>query len=140
MLPQKEFQECDMEAQSYDGTKTYYPRSTTECPNPQITKFANPAPLGLCAFALTTFVLSLINIQARDVKTPNIVVGLGIISLIHTFLIHSFCLWRSCPICCGNVGVCVRKYIRRGSLYVVRFVLDQLRINIHSFMQYCCRL
>jgi hypothetical protein len=40
-------------------------------------KFANPAPLGLSAFALTTFVLSLINIQVRDVTEPNIVVALA---------------------------------------------------------------
>lgn len=40
-------------------------------------KFANPAPLGLSAFALTTFVLSLVNAQARDVTVPNIVVGLA---------------------------------------------------------------
>lgn len=40
-------------------------------------KFANPAPLGLSAFALTTFVLSLINARARDVSTPNVVVGLA---------------------------------------------------------------
>ena len=40
-------------------------------------KFANPAPLGLSAFALTTFVLSLINIGVRDVTTPNIVVALA---------------------------------------------------------------
>ncbi|CAK9438288.1 uncharacterized protein LODBEIA_P25130 [Lodderomyces beijingensis] len=39
--------------------------------------FANPAPLGLSAFALTTFVLSLINCEARGVKIPNIVVGLA---------------------------------------------------------------
>ncbi|TKX21070.1 acetate permease A [Elsinoe australis] len=38
-------------------------------------KFANPAPLGLSAFALTTFVLSLINLQTRGVAEPNIVVG-----------------------------------------------------------------
>ncbi|KAF8466324.1 GPR1/FUN34/yaaH family-domain-containing protein [Kalaharituber pfeilii] len=38
-------------------------------------KFANPAPLGLCAFALTTFILSLINANTRGVSTPNIVVG-----------------------------------------------------------------
>ena len=43
-------------------------------------KFANPAPLGLCGFALTTFVLSLINVQARSVTHPNIIIGLGIIS------------------------------------------------------------
>jgi len=40
-------------------------------------KFANPAPLGLSAFALTTFVLSLINIQVRGVAEPNIVVSLA---------------------------------------------------------------
>lgn len=40
-------------------------------------KFANPAPLGLSAFALTTFVLSLINIGVRGVAEPNIVVGLA---------------------------------------------------------------
>lgn len=40
-------------------------------------KFANPAPLGLSAFALTTFVLSLINVRARDITEPNIVVALA---------------------------------------------------------------
>jgi len=37
--------------------------------------FANPAPLGLSAFALTTFVLSLINLGTKDVHEPNIVVA-----------------------------------------------------------------
>lgn len=41
-------------------------------------KFANPAPLGLCAFALTTFVLSLINLQTRGVTEPNIVACLAL--------------------------------------------------------------
>jgi len=40
-------------------------------------KFANPAPLGLSAFALTTFVLSLINIGERGVSEPNIIVSLA---------------------------------------------------------------
>ncbi|RYP67868.1 hypothetical protein DL769_005657 [Monosporascus sp. CRB-8-3] len=40
-------------------------------------KFANPAPLGLCGFALTTFVLSLINVNTRDVTQPNIVLALA---------------------------------------------------------------
>lgn len=39
--------------------------------------FANPAPLGLSAFALTTFVLSLINVGARGVHQPNLVVALA---------------------------------------------------------------
>ncbi|KAI5308913.1 hypothetical protein KEM55_004539 [Ascosphaera atra] len=38
-------------------------------------RIGNPAPLGLCAFALTTFVLSLINLQTRGVTAPNIVVA-----------------------------------------------------------------
>lgn len=38
-------------------------------------KFANPAPLGLCGFALTTFVLSLINLGTRGITEPNIVIG-----------------------------------------------------------------
>ncbi|KAL5338402.1 acetate permease A [Aspergillus crustosus] len=40
-------------------------------------KFANPAPLGLSAFALTTFVLSAINMGARDITSPNIVIALA---------------------------------------------------------------
>jgi len=50
--------------------------------NPQLhtapsRKFANPSPLGLCGFALTTFVLSLVNVQARGLRTNNVVVGLA---------------------------------------------------------------
>ena len=41
-------------------------------------KFANPAPLGLSAFALTTFVLSCVNLQARGVTAPNIAVPLAL--------------------------------------------------------------
>lgn len=40
-------------------------------------KFANPAPLGLCAFALTTFVLSCVNLQARGVSDPGIALPLA---------------------------------------------------------------
>lgn len=38
-------------------------------------KFANAAPLGLCGFALTTFLLSLINLGTRGISVPNIVIG-----------------------------------------------------------------
>jgi len=38
-------------------------------------KLANPAPLGLSAFALTTFVLSIINLNTRGVHSPNILIG-----------------------------------------------------------------
>ena len=40
-------------------------------------KLANPAPLGLSAFALTTFVLSLINLGTRGTATPNIVLAIA---------------------------------------------------------------
>lgn len=40
-------------------------------------KFANPAPLGLSAFALTTFVLSLVNVGTRSIGEPNLVVAIA---------------------------------------------------------------
>ena len=45
---------------------------------PSTHRFANPAPLGLSAFALTTFVLSVCNARAQGITTPNIVVGLAV--------------------------------------------------------------
>lgn len=44
---------------------------------PSVHKFANPAPLGLSAFALSTFVLSLINAGAMGVSNNSVVVGLA---------------------------------------------------------------
>ncbi|KAF7846082.1 hypothetical protein BT93_L5279 [Corymbia citriodora subsp. variegata] len=38
---------------------------------------ANPAPLGLAAFALTTFVLSIINVGGLGIHEPNLVVALA---------------------------------------------------------------
>lgn len=40
-------------------------------------QLGNPAPLGLAGFALTTFVLGCINMGARDVSQPNMVVGVA---------------------------------------------------------------
>lgn len=42
---------------------------------PDHRKFGNPAPLGLCGFALTTFLLSLINLSTDGLTAPNIVIG-----------------------------------------------------------------
>ena len=42
---------------------------------PPKTNIANPAPLGLAGFALTTFLLSIINLGTRGLAAPNIVVG-----------------------------------------------------------------
>lgn len=44
---------------------------------PSFRKFANPGPLGLCGFALTTFVLSLINLRTRDLRSANVVIGMA---------------------------------------------------------------
>lgn len=38
-------------------------------------KIGNPAPLGLCGFAMTTFVLGCINMKARGITEPYMVVG-----------------------------------------------------------------
>jgi len=40
-------------------------------------KFANPAPLGLSAFALTTFVLSLINLGTRGLSNSSVIISLA---------------------------------------------------------------
>lgn len=42
-----------------------------------VNKFANPAPLGLAAFSLTTFVLSMYNAKAMGIEVPNVVVSLA---------------------------------------------------------------
>lgn len=43
--------------------------------NPKDRKLANPAPLGLCAFAMSAFILGLIEMEVRGVTEPNIIVG-----------------------------------------------------------------
>jgi succinate-acetate transporter protein len=46
--------------------------------SPHLRVLANPAPLGLCCFASTTLILSLINVQARHVVEPEIVLGMAV--------------------------------------------------------------
>ena len=38
-------------------------------------KIANPGPLGLCGFALTTFVLGCIEMKVLDISQPSIIIG-----------------------------------------------------------------
>ncbi|PRT56345.1 Ammonia transport outward protein 2 [Wickerhamiella sorbophila] len=40
-------------------------------------KFGNPAPVGLCGFAATTFVLSCFNVKGLGITIPNVVVGMA---------------------------------------------------------------
>jgi len=42
---------------------------------PPKSKFANPAPLGLSGFALTTFLLSAVNLGVRDLASPAMVIA-----------------------------------------------------------------
>jgi succinate-acetate transporter protein len=50
----------------------------TERSEPVVAAVANPAPLGLCGFALTTFVLSSINAGWFPAGGTNIIVGLAV--------------------------------------------------------------
>jgi len=44
---------------------------------PGIRRIGNPGPLGLFSFASTTLILSLYNVNVRNVNTPNVVVGMA---------------------------------------------------------------
>lgn len=43
--------------------------------SPKKRKIANPAPLGLCGFALTTFVLGCVQMNVKGLTKPNMLVG-----------------------------------------------------------------
>ncbi|KAI9431422.1 FUN34 transmembrane protein [Lactarius indigo] len=45
---------------------------------PRRLKLGNPGPLGLFSFASTTLILSLYNVHARGIDTPNVVVGMAL--------------------------------------------------------------
>ena len=53
-------------------------RATRAAPAPPAAIIADPAPLGLAAFALTTFVLSMFNAGLVDAKGEPIVLGLAL--------------------------------------------------------------
>lgn len=61
-----------------NATTTMNTTTNTQGPHQEGHKLANPSPLGLCAFALTTFVLSCINVNARGVYVPHIAVPLAL--------------------------------------------------------------
>ncbi|KAG8221733.1 Gpr1 family protein [Butyriboletus roseoflavus] len=57
---------------------SHYDKPANFAPRP--TKIANPGALGLFSFASTTFLLSMYNVNARDIHTPNVVVGMACFS------------------------------------------------------------
>ncbi|KAI0364895.1 FUN34 transmembrane protein [Pilatotrama ljubarskyi] len=46
--------------------------------SPYYRRLGDPGPLGLYGFAATTFILSMYNVQARGILTPNVVVGMAL--------------------------------------------------------------
>lgn len=65
------------EIQKLDLTMDLPPRELNSEPQTRFQEFGNPVPLGLCSFALTILLLSLINLQARNVLVPNVIIGVG---------------------------------------------------------------
>lgn len=107
----------------------------------------NPAPLGLSAFALTAFVLSLINMNTRDVAVPNIVVSLafgygGLVQLLAGMWYvcsspagtptPAVCFQRSLVLISVSIqGVCCGEYVCRNRSLLLWRVLALLRRSLH---------
>ncbi|MBW0536375.1 hypothetical protein O181_076090 [Austropuccinia psidii MF-1] len=69
------------------GAPTYLTHASTSAAHssvyshnelPKGRNYANPGPLGLASFAATTFLLSLFNVQAQGITTPNLIVGMAL--------------------------------------------------------------
>jgi succinate-acetate transporter protein len=63
---------------SHEKAEATYASATTTGPSPHLRVLGNPAPLGLFAFAGTTYILSMFNVVARDITVPNVVLGMAI--------------------------------------------------------------
>jgi succinate-acetate transporter protein len=116
---------------------------------------ANPAPLGLAAFAMTTFVLSMFNANLVDEKGAPVVLGLalaygGIVQLLaglwefrtgNTFGAVAFCsfggFWISfwalqvfyAKSIGGNVGHAVGLYLWAWAIFTAYMTIAALRVN-----------
>jgi len=70
---------ADIESKGAESSHVEYRNpSPSQYPtgSPHLRQIANPAPLGLFSFATTLLILSFLNVQARGVKEPNVVVGM----------------------------------------------------------------
>jgi uncharacterized protein len=116
---------------------------------------ANPAPLGLAAFAMTTFVLSMFNANLVDEKGIPVVLGLalaygGIVQLLagmwefrtgNTFGAVAFCsygaFWLSfwalevfyAKSIAGNVGHSVGLFLWSWAIFTAYMTVAALRVN-----------
>ena len=75
------------------------------------TPIADPGPLGLAAFALTTFVLSMFNADLVGDGGEPVVLGLAL------------AYGGLAQLLAGHVGVPHRQHVRRGRVHVLRRVL-----------------
>jgi uncharacterized protein len=117
---------------------------------------ANPAPLGLAAFAMTTFVLSMFNANLVDEKGTPVVLGLalaygGIVQLVagiwefrtgNTFGAVAFCSYGAFWISFwalevfyakqigGNVGHAVGVYLWAWAIFTAYMTVAALRVNV----------
>lgn len=100
-------------------------------------RFANPAPLGLSAFALTTFVLSLINVGAMDIAAPDIIIALafaygGLVQLLAGMWYVISCQTIDEIFTNEFQGNGCWKHIRSYSPYILRGLLDCCWYCSHS--------
>jgi hypothetical protein len=113
-------------------------------------KFANPAPLGLSAFALTTFVLSLINLGTRGLAEPNIVVGAAFAygGLVQLLAGMWYVLIFTCTVCHDKTeandqqqGDGCWQHLWCYCSIVLWWFLDRYRHHSHSWrLQHCQRI
>lgn len=101
--------------------------------------FANPVPLGLSGFALTTFVLSLVNLGVRGLSNPAIVIAPalvygGFIQLLAGM--WDIALGTACTRgSAANPRIHLhlyRKHVWRHGTLIVRWLLDKRRHHLDS--------
>lgn len=137
-----------------------YGTRTTETLGAGVWKPADPAPLGLAAFAMTTFVLSMFNANLVNGKGLPVVLGLalaygGIVQLIagiwefrngNTFGAVAFCsyggFWLSfwalevfyAKEIGGNVGHAIGLYLYAWAIFTAYMTVASLRVSAAVFL------
>jgi hypothetical protein len=97
--------------------------------------FADAGPLGLCAFAATLLLISLINLRADNVVNQSMVIGMGMSSLSSSEM-GSFSIWWRGIVLCWDVGFCKREYLSRSRFPLLFRVADKLCDYLDSIFQY----
>ncbi len=140
-----------------DSPQSIHPREPVRDDTARASSWApaNPAPLGLAAFAMTTFVLSMFNANLVDEKGTPVVLGLalaygGLVQLVagiwefrtgNTFGAVAFCSYGAFWISFwalnvfyakqigGNVGHAVGVYLWAWAIFTAYMTVAALRVN-----------